>query len=244
MPDLLATQLQYGSGPPDRIVMFVEVDAQEAYFLAIEAVSAARLTMPRVTGAHARRLQPVYGEGYFGIYFPDSETWFMEHGTKAFTMRSLAGKTIPMWVSDPDGSIRAKNPKAKIRITEDGRLQVLIFRRAAKIGQRKLVQRRNKVTGEMESRSVPASYPGAPGRIARRQAPMPFTPVGARGGQIAAGNVGVRWRHPGLRPMQFLNGAMARTAFESSLPINDVYVTDGAAFDALIERSRVTSGGQ
>ena len=110
----------------NRMVMFVDVSEQDAHYLAINATEHARLTMPRVSGATARHMQPIWDQGYFGIYFPDPHTWYMEHGTKPFTMRSLANKTIPMWVSDLDGSIRAKDPKAKVRRTEDGRLQVLI----------------------------------------------------------------------------------------------------------------------
>jgi hypothetical protein len=232
VPDLIAPLLQYGSGTPDRLMMFAETDEESCQFLAIEAVSHARLTMPRVSGATASRLQPIWGDGWFGIYFPDNHTWFMEHGTKPHTMRSLAGRTIPMWVSDTDGSIRSKDPKAKVRTTEDGRLQVLIFRRVAQIGQRKSVRRKNKVTGKIEVTSVPASYPGAPGRINRR-VPGGFGPSG---GQIAAGNGGVRWRHPGLRPMQFLNSAIAETAFGAGLFIGEVYATDGASLELLIEQ--------
>jgi hypothetical protein len=231
MPGLTAPQLHYGSGIPDRLVMFVEADEQSCQYLAIEAVSHARLIMPRVSGHTASRLQPLWGSGWFGIYFPDKQTWFMEHGTKPHTMRSLAGRVIPMWVSDTDGSIRSKNPKTKTRLTEDGRLQVLIFRRVAQIGQRKFVRRKNKVTGKIEITQVPASYPGAPGRINRR------VPAGSSsGGQIAAGNGGVRWRHPGLRAMQYLNSAIAETAFSSGLFIAEIYATDGASLETLVEQ--------
>lgn len=238
LPDLIAPQLQYGSGTPDRMVMFADVSEQDAHYLAIDATEHARLTIPRVSGATARRLQPIWARGYFGIYFPDPQTWFMEHGTNPRTMRSLAGKVIPMWVSDQDGSIRAKSPKAETRRTEDGRLQVLIFRRAARIGQRKTVRRPNRFTGAMETVSVPASYPGAPGRISRR---VPAG-IGPSGGQIAAGNVGVRWRHPGLRAMQFLNGALASTAFSASLFIGEVYATDGASLETLVEQQQRREG--
>lgn len=236
MPAMLAPQVEMSAGPPDRLVMLLDLDAQSAKYVAINAVQIARQSMPRVTGATANRLQPVYGEGHIGIYFPDRWTWFMERGTKPFTMRSLAGKTIPMWITDPDGSERRKNPKAKVRTTEDGRVQVQIFRRAARIGQRKMVKRKNKVTGKMETTSVPASYPGAPGRIARRVAPAPWTPSGLRGGQIAKGNVGVRWRHPGLNAMSFLNGALADAAFEAGEIIQTVFAVDGASFEALLEK--------
>lgn len=239
MPALTAPQLNLAP-QPDRVVMLhADLDQSEARYVATDAVYIARQSMPRVTGSTARRLEPIYGRGWIGIYFPDNWTWFMEHGTKPFTMRSLAGKTIPMWITDPDGSERRKNPKARVRVTEDGRTQVQIFRRAARIGQRKVVKRKNKVTGKMETTTVPASYPGAPGRISRREAPAPFTAAGARGGQIARGNVGVRWRHPGLRAMLFLNGGLADASFQAGLPINTVYVADAATFEKLLEKRGV-----
>lgn len=243
MPDILAPQLQMGAGTPDRMIMFVDgLSEEDARYLSIESVYRARQTMPRVTGATASRLQPIYGRGWFGIYFPDNYAWFQEHGTRAFTMRSLAGKIIPMWITDQDGSMRAKNPKAKTRTTDDGRTQVLIFRRAALIGQRKTVRRRNKVTGQVEITTTPASYPGAPGRIGRRATGLGFqgSTGNARAGQIASGNVGVRWRHPGLRGQQFLNAALAGTAFRAGLLIGTVHATDGAAWDAYEKRRRVS----
>jgi hypothetical protein len=237
MPDLLAPQLQFSSGTPDRMIMIIEgLDEQSANYLAINAVYAARLSMPRVTGVSANRLQPVHGEGFFGIYFPDAYTWYQERGTKPFTMRSLAGKTIPMWVSDEDGALRSKNPKIKVRTTEDGRVQVLIFRRAARLGERKTVRRKNPVTGAMETTTTVASYPGAPGRINRRVPGQPGTPVGRVGGQIGAGNVGVRWRHPGLRAAQFLNAAIARSAFEAGFLLQTIYACDGAEWESLVKR--------
>jgi hypothetical protein len=237
VPDLIAPQLQFGAGTPDRMVMLLEeLDAMSARYMAINAVYAARQMMPRVTGATANRLLPVYGQGFFGVYFPDFWTWFQERGTKPFTMRNLAGKTIPMWVSDDDGSIRAKNPKTRVRTTDDGRVQVLIFRKAAKIGQRKITRRKNPVTGAMETTTTVASYPGAPGRISRRVAGAPNTPRGLVGGQIGAGNVGVRWRHPGLHASQYINSAISRTAFESGFLLQTVYACDGAEWDSLAKR--------
>jgi hypothetical protein len=234
--------MQMSAGPPDRMIMIMpDLGRQEAVYLGYEAVSLARQMMPRVTGATASRLAPIYGDGYFGIYFPDAQTWFMERGTKAFTMRSLAGKTIPMWVNDFDGSTRRKNPKAETRETEDGRTQVLIFRRAAKMGQRKLVRKVDKVSGQIITTTTVASYPGAPGRISRRQPAAPWTPSGATGGQIASGNVGVRWRHPGIKSMQFLNSALARTVFEAGMPIQTVYAVDGANWEHLLDMRLRTS---
>lgn len=243
MPTLTAPQVLMSEGPPDRMIMIVpDLDRQIAWQLSVEAVNQARQTMPRVSGATASRLQPVSGTNFFGIYFPDSQTWFMEHGTKAFTMRSLAGKTIPMWLNDFDGQLRQKNPKAKTRTTEDGRVQVLIFRRAARIGQRKLVQRRDKVTGKMVTTTAPASYPGAPGRIGTRKPTFWNNFFRNVSGQIAKGNVGVRWRHPGIQAMGFLNGALARTVFEAGLPIEPVYVADGATWSSLLSL-RIRNGG-
>jgi hypothetical protein len=232
MDTLTAPVLQFGSGTPDRAVMVIDnLDERTAMYLAWEAVMQARQTIPRVTGRTALRLQPMWGNEYFGIWFPDNYVWFMEKGTKAFTMRSIAGKTIPMWVSDDGGQLRAKNSKIKTRRTEDGRIQVLIFRRAARIGQRKQVFKKNKLTGAYQATSVPASYPGAPGRISRRIPGQPFTPRGRVGGQVASGNIGVRWRHPGLYAAQYLNSAIARTAFENGLLIKTVYFLDGASWE-------------
>jgi hypothetical protein len=235
MDTLTAPQLQFGGSVPDRAVMVVDdLGAQSAYYLAVEAVAKVRLTMPRVTGRTAMRLQPIWGEAFFGVWFPDPHVWFMEHGTKPFTMRSLAGKTIPMWVEDSGGQLRAKNPKIETRRTQDGRTQVLIFRKAARIGQRRVIRKRSRVTGAYETTSVPASYPGAPGRIARRIPGQPFTPRGRVGGGIATGNVGVRWRHPGLQAAQYVNSALARTAFENDLMIGTVYVLDAASWEYVV----------
>jgi hypothetical protein len=232
MDTLTAPVLQFGAGTPDRAVMVIDdLDERTAMYLAWEAVMQARQSVPRVTGRTALRLQPMWGDEYFGIWFPDNYVWFMERGTKAFTMRSIAGKTIPMWVEDPGGQLRAKNPKIKTRRTEDGRTQVLIFRRAARIGQRKTVLKKNRITGQYQSTSVPASYPGAPGRITRRIPGQPFTPRGKVGGQIASNNIGVRWRHPGLQAAQHINSAIARIAFENGLLIKTVYFLDGASWE-------------
>lgn len=126
--------------------------------------------------------------------------WYAEHGSGAHTMKSLAGRVVPMWVPDPQGQLSAENPKAKTRVTVDGRRQVLIFRRAAKLGQRKRVVRR--VGGAQTHVEVPASYPGAPGRIAARSS----------SGAILAGNTGVRWRHPGNRGQHFISRSISAVA--------------------------------
>lgn len=235
MPSITAPLLRLGAGIPDRMVMRAEgFGENETRFLALDAVYTARTTMPRVTGASASRLVPIYQDGWFGIYFPDNWTWFMEQGTGPRTMRSLAGKTVPMWVYDEDGQLRAKNKRIKVRTTQDGRTQVLIFRKAAQLGQRKQVRRRNRLTGEMETVWTVASYPGAPGRINRRSSGMGWGQGAA--GQIAPGNSGVRWRHPGLRALQFLNAAVAGVAFRANIPLTTIYATDGAEWEHFLSR--------
>lgn len=224
------------------MVMFVDgIDEQTSEYLAIDATYTARQRMPRVSGLTASRLTPISGKGFFGVYFPDRHAWFQEKGTKAFTMTSLAGKTIPMWIDDVDGSARTKNPKAKVRRTQDGRTQILIFRRAAPMGQRRVLRHRNAVTGMVERSTTPASYPGAPGRIANRAAGMGWegsrTPA-LEAGQVARGNVGVRWRHPGLRSTQNINAAIATVAFRSGLLIETIYACDGASLEELLKRDR------
>lgn len=238
MPSITAPILRLGAGIPDRMVMRAEgFSEQDTRYLAIDAAYTARMTMPRVSGATASHLVPIYQQGWFGVYFPDSWTWFMEQGSGPRTMRSLAGKTVPMWVYDEDGQLRAKNKKIRVRTTQDGRTQVLIFRKAAPIGQRKQVRRRNKATGEMETVWTVASYPGAPGRINRRSSGQGWG--NGEPGQIGRGNTGVRWRHPGLRALQFLNAAIAGVAFRSSVPLTTIYATDGAEWEHFLTRGGV-----
>lgn len=182
--------------------------------------------MPKLSGASAARLQPLYGKGYFGIWWADSYVWFQDHGIRPFTMRNLAGKTIPMWVDDPTGAERSRDPKAKVRTTASGKTQVLIFRRAANIGQRITKYGKDRNGNRIVISDKPASYPGAPGRISRREAAAPWTRSGAKGGQIAPGNGGVRWRHPGIQPRLFLNNAVTLAAqWEGILPTR-VYLCD------------------
>lgn len=172
--------------------------------LAEESVRVARLSYPRISGRSARGLHPVWGAGWYGVGWREPSVWYQERGTRPHTMTRLAGKVVPMWVDDRDGSVRRADPKAKTRVTDDGRRQVLIFRRAARIGQRKTVKR--VVGGAEVSVSVPASYPGAPGRIGSRS-----------GGRIALGNVGVRWRHPGLPAAGHLETAVLKVAAAAGL---------------------------
>jgi len=211
---------------PDRLIVVIPgLKPGQARSVAQEAVRIARKRMPKLTGKGARRLQPIYGKGFFGIFFGDSYIWFQENGIRPFTMNALAGKTIPMWIDDPTGQERAKNPKAKTR-SINGKTQVLIFRRAALPGQRKTIRRRNKQTGQVEATSVPMSYPGAPGRIGSREARAPWTRMGKLGGQIATGNVGVRWRHPGTAPRKFMNTAIVQASGNQGIVPTRIYVAD------------------
>jgi hypothetical protein len=213
------------SANPDRMIMLVpKLNGNRARHIANSAAREARKLMPKMTGRAASRLFPVYGYGYFGIGWQDSYTWFQDRGIRPFTMTSLAGKTIPMWIDDPAGTERQRNPRAKTRTTLSGKTQVLIFRRAAQIGATRTI--RTKVAGQWEVRTVPASYPGAPGRIGRREAGRPWTTAGRTGGQVAQGNVGVRWRHPGLAPRLFLNRAMTVAAQQGGVLPQRIYVAD------------------
>lgn len=227
MPAFTETAELRLSERPDRLIVVVPgMRPGQARRIALDAVRLARRRMPKMSGKGAKRLQPIYGKGYYGIFFGESYIWFQENGIRPFTMNQLAGKTIPMWVDDPTGTERTRNPKAKTRVTASGKTQVLIFRRAAQKGQRKTVKRKNKVTGQIETTSVPMSYPGAPGRIGVREAARPFTRSGKLGGQIGAGNVGVRWRHPGLAPRKFMNSSITLASGVHGIVPTRVYVCD------------------
>jgi hypothetical protein len=160
-----------------------------------------------------------------GMASHNSYVWFQEQGIRPFTMFALAGKTIPMWVNDPTGTERQKNPRAQVRTTLSGQIQVLIFRRAAMPGETRRV-RRKIANGTYQEYTVTASYPGAPGRIGKRETGQPDTTPGRRGGAIAKGNVGVRWRHPGLAPRQFLNHAMTLAAEQGGVVPTRIYAAD------------------
>lgn len=202
---------------PDRILMRTPdptpLDITEG--LAQLAADRAKVLLPKISGALAGSISPIFGTTFWGLYFPDRRAWFLEQGTNPFTMRSLAGKTIPMWVDDPDGSTAKEiGPKAQTRITLDGRRQTKIFRRAAKMGQKKWVIRRGRRV------QVPASYPGAPGRISSRM----------NNGQIGEGNVGVRWRHPGIGGRQYLNQAMEYAALQYGIDPDELLLVDSATY--------------
>lgn len=226
MAALIETQEMIISASPDRLIMLVEgLNGPKARNLANAAVREARRVMPKLSGNSASRLSPVYGSGYFGIMWQDSYVWFQEHGIAPFTMFSLAGKTIPMWVDDPAGTEREKNPRAQTRTTLSGKVQVLIFRKAAMPGATKTT-RKKVAGGTFEERTVPASYPGAPGRIGRRETSAPFTTPGRVAGAIARGNIGVRWRHPGLAPRRFLNHALSLAAQQGGINPERIYAAD------------------
>lgn len=229
-PAVPAVVRRRGQQVPDR--MYVEVqglDRRDAYVLSQAAVQQAQLLAPKMSGRGARGIKTYYGDGFFGLRFDESYMWYQEHGIKARTMRSLAGKVIPMWIDDPSGKERRKNPKAKTRITANGRHQVLIFRRAAKIGATKTV-RRPGPSGRITTRVVPASYPGAPGRISHRQhvnrEDNTTRPTGRVATTVNRPHVGVRWRHPGLLPrhyMQFSLQSVARNAGLGAVNIQSAY---------------------
>lgn len=180
-------------------------------------------------GLHDVAIMSTSEETYIaeGMGSHNTYVWFQDHGIRAFTMNSLQGKTIPMWIDDPTGQERAKNPKAKTRTTESGKQQILIFRKVAMKGTRVRKWVLDKKTGKRVLVDKPGSYPGAPGRINRRQLGGSTDASGkSNGGQIAAGNSGVKWRHPGLAPRLFLNNALTLAAqWNGILPIR-VYVTD------------------
>lgn len=179
--------------------------AAQARVLAEHAAAHAAQIAPKSSGRGASSIEPVWGEGWYGVRWGEPSMWFNEAGTRPRTMRELAGKgPIPMWIDDPTGrearKIPAKDRTRRTRVDAGGKRQVLIFRRAAPIGARKMVN----------GRSVPASYPGAPGRIARRKTTPP--------GQIAKANVGVRWRHPGITPRGFMRHSLEDVATAYGLP--------------------------
>lgn len=229
MPPIFLMPRPTGGVMPDRLYVDVPgVDIRDCRRLSQAALVRARMISPKLSGASASRMATYYGHGYFGVRWQDPYVWFQEAGIRPFTMRSLAGKTIPMWIDDPTGEeARKQGPKAKTRVTASGRKQVLIFRKAGKIGARKTTVKRDR-SGRMIVRSVPQSYPGAPGRIAVRS--WPEYPEGGHTGKIARlvtrTHIGVRWRHPGLLPRGFIQYSLQSVCMESglgNLPIKATY---------------------
>lgn len=138
---------------------------------------------------------------------------------------TLTHNTIPMWVDDIDGSLRAKNPKIETRTTASGKTQVLIFRKAGAMpGQAGTKPFYDPKTGKPRK-----TWPGAPGRISRREAGRPMTTEGRTPGAIARGNVGVKWRHPGITPRLFLNNALVLATQRHGYAIDRCYIADGGS---------------
>lgn len=194
-----------GTQTPDTLVARVSgLDVVRAEAMARAAAAHAASIAPKSSGRGAASIVPVWGAGWYGVRWSEPSMWFNEAGTRPRTMRELAGKLIPMWINDPTGAearkVKAGDRARRVRRDASGKQQVLIFRRAAAIGARKMVN----------GRSVPASYPGAPGRIARRRTDPP--------GQIAKANVGVRWRHPGISPRGFMRHSLEDVATAHGLP--------------------------
>ncbi len=203
------------------VAMFAEIPGlsiTDAATLAKRATFLARQNAPKLSGRSAKRIYPYWGEGFYGVKWADAYVWFQDQGINPFTMTSLEGKTIPMWINDPTGKEQQDNPKAKTRQRADGVTQVLIFRKVGKKGSTRQV----KQNGHWSTRPN-TNYPGGPGRIALREAARPFTTAGRVGGRIAPGNVGVSWRHPGLTARNFLYHGIDTTAREAGILVRNVF---------------------
>ena len=191
---------------PDGWVMPIgsDVPLEVADMAAQEAAALAREMAPRVSGQGARGLTPAFGDGWIGIWSRQSHMLHVNEGTRPRIMTELAGKTIPMWVNDRDGSMTESIPLAKraerTRVTEDGRRQVKIFRKAAPIGSTKIVPN---ARGRLIQ--VPRAYPGARKRVSGRFA-------------------GRYWRHPGISGQQFVQDALELVASEMRFDADDVYL--------------------
>lgn len=215
------------SGKPDRVIMFIPgLKPNRARSMALAALGEARRKMPKSTGYAANRMQPIWGKDFFGLTWKDSYVFFQDRGIRPFTMNNLAGKVIPMWIDDPTGAEARANPKAEKRRTENGRQQILIFRKAAKPGAVKKVAVRDRNGRLLRWRKVPAAYPGAPGRIARRSYDERR---GTNSGKIAQlvprPHVGVRWRHPGIVNREFMQHGLQQVAQMARLEDLTVYAT-------------------
>lgn len=210
-----------GGQVPNRIAMGSDRRRGENRQMAQQAVRLARTLIPKMSGSAAKGLSPYWTESTFGIGWAHTYVWFQEAGIKPFTMSRLAGKTIPMWIDDPTGAEARKSPKAQQRTTVSGKHQILIFRKAALPGARKQVARRNARGGITGYRSVPRSYPGAPGRISHRFASGKIASTPTR----ATPHVGVRWRFPGLDGRGFLQHSVQTVAAEHQMAQTTLYAT-------------------
>lgn len=207
-------RVRAGYTPTRMFVLAPGLSKSQCRLLANQTIAEARKASPKLSGEGARTLRPYYAEGRFGIEWQRDYMWQQEVGISPFTMTKLAGKTIPMWIDDPTGSQAREYPKAPRRVTPTGRRQILIFRKAAKIGARKEV--RDKRTGRLKT--VPASYPGAPGRIVRRR------PDGTIVTHPPGGHQGVRWRHSGIEGRGFMQHALRLVADLIGEPQPQIYV--------------------
>jgi hypothetical protein len=193
---------------PNVIFMAVPgLSLEDARRLAIQSYRLSVQAVPKRSKKLSLSLEPFWAPGQFGVSWTVDYAFYQEEGIRPFTMKSLAGKTIPMWVQDH--KLRDENPKIETKV-ESGVLRVLIFRKAAPIGSRKIVRRNGRDV------NVPRSYPGAPGRIASRYS-EPIVPPGKYAGMIARGNVGVRWRHPGLDRKGFITDSIVSTAHHAAV---------------------------
>lgn len=210
---------------PDRLYLLAPGMSKRACrMLANQTVAEARKLSPKQSGSAANGILPYFGDGFFGVKWAQPYLWYQERGINPFTMTSLAGKTIPMWIKDPTGSVRRENPKAETRIRADGVTEVKIFRKAARIGQRKRVPQRDATGRLIGWRNVPASYPGAPGRISHREVHAITNRSTGRIARLTSrAHQGVRWRHPGLVPRQFMQFALQQVGMMARLPDITVY---------------------
>lgn len=181
--------------------------------LAKQSAEFVRAVTPKLSGRAASGIKPYWGVGWFGIKWDRPYLWWQESGTNPFTMNKLAGKVIPMWIDDPLGNEARANPKAKTRITINGRKQVLIFRRAAKPGQRRKVAVRDGNGRLLRYRDAPASFPGAPGRIQRTSYhDVRGTNTGRIARLVPRPHMGVRWRNPGVVGREFMQHGLQQVA--------------------------------
>lgn len=229
MPAVATPVRNTGRIVPDRLyIRAPEYNDKQCELLAKQAAAFTRAVAPKLSGRGAQGIKPYWGRGFFGIRWDRTYMWYQERGTNPFTMRSLAGKTIPMWVDDPTGSERRANPKAKTRVVANGRRQVLIFRKVAKHGARKRVAVRDAKGRLLRHKTVPQSYPGAPGRIARTTYDERY---GTHTGKIAKmrprAHIGVRWRNPGIVGREFMLYSLQEVAEMAKVEDTTVYSTYG-----------------
>ena len=182
--------------------MYVEgLPGPEAQFLAHEAVQIARKLAPKLSG-NPPGASPRSGETASSGSVGRRLRLVPGGGIHPFTMRSLAGKTIPMWINDPTGEERQKNPRAQTRVTASGKTQVTSSARRPPSAHARPSPGRRLV--ETSRSRCPSSYPGAPGRIGTGSLGGPGPPRDELPRPIARRNVGVRWRHPGLARRSFI----------------------------------------